>query len=178
MINLFPWREQQLYYHRKVRKYVLVGAVIFNILLFGSIHALLLSELKNMQRVNVRLQHQLEKAQQKKSALELSNAANALVQNIFASQRTTEIFFRKLDSDMQEVCFTAINKLNHIFSFSGIASSSFDFMTFLRHWPMAVLFSEIQIEQLQYEAEAVHFKFKALADDSAQEVKAVKNESY
>ncbi|RDI48641.1 PilN domain-containing protein [Aquicella lusitana] len=165
-INLLPWREKARIYRAVTIRKMLVASVGFALLVVFMLH-LAASRLETNKRNQL---IQLESALARYPAMQDNikhKKSMAAVQERETNDPRQQIA-RQLLMELgrqtgTSVCFSEIVRANQNITFSGYARTASDLTQFLKNWHAAYLFSEIKIEQLEYDSafHSIRFRFQA-----------------
>ena len=140
MINLLPWREQELNYQKKMLRRMLIFSALLGISINIVIHIILAKQEEVLrERVNINN----EALTTKQIPADISTDHPSL----------NMTFIGKMFSSFEQkpktlTCFTEIKQLEQTFLFKGIAESMQDLMQYFLHWKAADIFTDIHIKQI------------------------------
>lgn len=148
--NLHPWRKQERLRENKIiKKYMSIG-----ILIALSIWLLTHYHFVNYKRQTLSRIKSLEKKLSQNAFKTIS--PTAAKQDFFIQKLVPALSFFSAYS----VCFTEIKQTENAIEFYGLASSSKEFREFLLKWKAAALFSSIEIQTMERQANGLRFIFQ------------------
>ena len=166
-INLLPWPEYIRVYQAARIKKLLLGAAVAAFSMVLCMHFYMSRQLHAKQNEIAKLEEEIDKFSNVEPFFSPKNAdlnAGKDRESREINHKKTQKLFTELGKMIiGKVCFTEIVREKNTIIFSGRAETAADFTLFLTHWKAASLFSEIKIEQLQYQPahQQMHFRFQA-----------------
>lgn len=167
MINLLPWRTLLHEYQVRQTKQILASAFGMTLALVVVLHlALSIALDKTNEQVQILRQEVRRLAQWQR----LSSPGKSTKQVVYNDRQLAWRFLAALSQHQNDsVCFTEVSRLENKILLTGSARSAFELTDYLRHWHAAHLFSEIKIEQLEWQPNNT-FRFRLAAFENQAEL--------
>lgn len=165
-INLVAWRAAVYVKQKRIIKNMIIFAITFSLTLSVVTHFALARLVSHLSaRVN-ELKHEVRQQAQLRnpSTSGRYSPTQEETRKWYEYREATKTLFSELrKNNAKHVSFTAINRCKNKITFVGEANSAADLTEFLKAWPVAHLFSEIRIEELnQQDNHYIKFRFFAL----------------
>lgn len=159
-INLLPWRENKRRYQIHKIKIMLGLSVLFMALVLGSLHFFLsVKERELTLHINAlqgKIKH-FERASLHKPVIHAATRSSFSLAQLLAELNRTKD---------HAVCLTHFLYTNKVATFMGKTRSAADLTEYLKQWPAAHLFSQINLNQFeQKETAFMRFQFEAIRDE-------------
>lgn len=164
-INLFPWRQRQVFYLRKQWALIVILSIaVASVLLFGWHENLQMKETLLSQRITKLKQESLSLSAMPSRMI----LSGELQEKIIRANEVTQALFLALSQNKTgSVCFTKISREKDQMIFAGYTNAAIALTDYLKSWSVGSLFSQIVIDKLQENPRDKRLQFQFRAIESA-----------